>query len=261
PEKVEDLIAEGARLVKSPADAAAEAEVFLLSLPSDSDVEEVVLGKQGLLDGARAGTVIVDTTSGTPKGAQQIAASARARGVEYLDAPISGGVKGAIEGTLTFIVGGEEEALEKARPLMNHLGSHIFLVGPPGAGRMLKAINQIISALNTLTLCETIVLARKAGISPQTFYDVLSKCAANSYHLQTKVGQFILPGKFEPGFRIELLLKDLEIALTAAREYETPMLLTGLASQTYRAAGSAGYAQKDISAAALFLGGLVGVSF
>jgi len=261
PEKVKDLEAEGAKLVASPADVGAESECILLSLPFDPEVEEVVLGEKGILAGASSGAVILDTTTGTPKAAVQVASVTAQKGVGYVDAPISGGVKGAIEAKLTFIVGGENADVKKAMPLMKELGSNVFQVGPVGAGRAVKALNQIISALNTLTLCETVVLGRKLGVSPETFFEVLSKCAANSYHLQTKLPQFIIPGKFDGGHRIAMMIKDLEIALQVAKDLNTPAMLTGLGIQIYRAGASAGYAKKDISAMVNFLGSFVGLDF
>jgi 3-hydroxyisobutyrate dehydrogenase len=144
---------------------------------------------------------------------------------------------------------------------MKIIGQNIFPVGPVGSGRAVKALNQIISALNTLTLCETVVLGKKLGISPETLFEVLSKCAANSYHLQTKLPQFIIPGTFDGGHRIEMMIKDLEIALQVAKELNTSMMLTGLSAQMYRAGASAGYARKDISAMVNFLGSFVGLDF
>jgi len=261
PEKVKDLESEGAKLVSSPADVGAMSECIVLSLPFDPEVEEVVSGGKGILVGASPGTLILDTTTGTPKAAIEIGARVAKKGVRYLDAPISGGVKGAIEGKLTFIVGGEDSNVKKAMSLMKKLGSNVFQVGPVGAGRAVKALNQIISALNTLTLCETVVLGKRLGIPPQTFFEVLSKCAANSYHLQTKLPQFIIPGKFDDGHSIEMMIKDLEIALQVAKEQNISMMLAGLGVQMYRAGASAGYAKKDISVMVNFLGSFVGLNF
>ncbi len=261
PEKVKDLEAAGAKLLASPAEVGAASEFVILSLPFDPEVDEVVLGEKGILEGASPGTLILDTTTGSPKAAEKVAEVTRRKGVEYIDAPISGGVKGAIEGKMTFIVGGDAEAVKKATPLMKIMGSNIYRVGPVGTGRAVKALNQIISALNTLTLCETVVLGKKMGVSPETLYEVLSKCAANSYHLQTKLPQFIIPGKFDSGHRIEMMIKDLEIALQVGKEMNTSLVLTGLATQLYRAGASAGYASKDISAMVNFLGSFVGLNF
>jgi len=221
PEKVRDLEAEGAKLVSSSAEVGAESEYIVLSLPFDPEVEEVVMGEKGILSGASPGKVILDTTTGTPKAAVDIAAATAEKGVTYLDAPISGGVKGAVEAKMTFIVGGENEGVKKAMPLMKQLGANVYHVGPVGAGRAVKSLNQIISALNTLTLCEAVVL----------------------------------------GHRIEMMIKDLEIALQVAKELNTSAMLTGLATQMYRAGASAGYAKNDISAMVNFLGSFVDLDF
>jgi 3-hydroxyisobutyrate dehydrogenase-like beta-hydroxyacid dehydrogenase len=261
PEKVKDLEGEGAKLVSSPAEVGAASEYIVLSLPFDPEVEEVVMGEKGILSGTSPGALILDTTTGTPKAAVDVAAVTARKGVAYLDAPISGAVKGAIEARLTFIVGGEKEAVEKAMPLMRQLGTNVYNVGPVGTGRALKSLNQIISALNTLTLCEAVVLGKKLGVPPETFFEVLSKCAANSHHLQTKLPQFIIPGNFDGGHRIEMMVKDLEIALQVAKELNTSAMLTGLATQMYRAGASAGYAKNDISAMVNFLGSFVDLDF
>ncbi|MBM4315802.1 MAG: NAD(P)-dependent oxidoreductase, partial [Deltaproteobacteria bacterium] len=170
-------------------------------------------------------------------------------------------VKGAVEGKLAFVVGGEATDIERATPLMNCLGAHIHHMGPVGAGRGLKALVQIIAALNTLTLCEAAVLGMRLGIEPAKFHEALSDTAANSYHLQTKLPQFIIPGTFEGGHRIEMMVKDLEIGLQMGREMNHSMLLSAFAAQLYRAAATAGYAKKDISAMANFFGSFVGIDF
>lgn len=259
--KVQDLVNDGAVLVTSPAELAAACDVVVLSLPFDPDVEAVVYGDNGILSSARPGTLIIDTTTGTPHGARTVEAAAAAKSVHYLDAPVSGGLQGAIDGTLTFVVGGDERALERVRPVLALMGTSVFHTGAAGSGRTMKALNQIISALNTLTLCESVVLGKKLGIEPSTMYEVLSQCAANSYHLQSKLPSFIIPGDFDEGHRIEMMIKDLDIALDIARQEKMGLLLTGMATQLYRAAASDGFAGKDISSMVDFLGSFVGVRF
>ena len=261
PEKVRDLESAGARLLASSEEVARASDVIVLCLPSDVEVEAVIRGEKGILNGASPGTLILDTTTGTPAGAEQIDRVLKSRRIDYVDAPISGGTKGAVEAKLTFMVGGEGAVIDRAVPVMEAMGTAVFRVGPVGAGRTLKALNQIIAGLNTLVICESVVLARKAGISPERMFEVLSKATANSFHLQTKMPQFIIPGKFDPGFRIDLMIKDLEIAMQAAKELGTPMMLAGIATQLYRAASGAGYGSRDTSAMANFLGSFVGVNF
>ena len=261
PEKARELETQGAKLAASPAEVAAASDAIVLSLPFDPEVEEVLLGARGITEGAKPGLLILDTTTGSTKAAVQIAERLRPLGIAYLDAPVSGGVKGAIEGKLTFLAGGEERDIERATPLINCMGQHIHHLGPVGAGRGLKALVQIIAALNTLTLCEAAVLGKRLGIEPAKFYEALSDTAANSYHLQTKLPQFIIPGKFDGGHRIEMMVKDLEIGLQMGREMNNSMMLSALAAQLYRAAANAGYAKKDISAMANFFGSFVGIDF
>lgn len=247
PEKVNSLAKEGAAIVASPAKVGAESEVVLLSLPFDPDVEEVLTGEQGLLSRPAVGSVVLDTTTGTPDAAVRTSELCEAEGLGYVDAPVSGGVKRAEEARLTFMVGGDDASVAKVMPLMQKLGSHIFKVGPVGAGRTIKALNQIIAGMNTLILCETLALGQKAGITPKTFYEVLSQCAANSFHLQTKLPNFIIPEKYEGGHRIEMMIKDLEIALSMAKGQKVPLMLTALGNELYRAGAGSGLSAKDIS--------------
>jgi len=261
PERVSDLKDAGASLVASPAAAAGASEFLVLCLPTDAEVDAVIGGEAGILAGAPAGVLVLDATTGTPAAAQRVSRTLKTRRIEYLDAPISGGVKGAVEAKLTFMVGGEDRTIDRALPLMEAMGTTIFRVGPVGTGRMVKALNQIITGMNVLILCESVVLAQKAGVAPQRVFEILSKCSANSFHLQNKLPQFIIPGKFDGGFRIDLMIKDLEIALQAAKEMGTPLMLTGMATQVYRAASASGFGSRDISAMANFLGSFVGVDF
>ena len=259
PKKVKELIDNGAQLANSPLELSKVCEFIVLSLPFDPEVSEIINGKNGIRSGANRGTMIIDTTTGTPQNSIEMAAILAEKGIDYIDAPVSGGVKGAIDGTLTFISGGTEKAIEKATPVLNVMGSAIFRVGDVGTGRTLKALNQIISAMNTLTICETLVLGEKLGVTAEKFYEVLSHCAANSYHLQSKMPNFIIPEKFDTGHRIEMMIKDLDIALQIARDNNVPMQLSSLGTQMYRDGSSSGYAKKDISAMVKYLGSIVGV--
>ncbi len=248
PEKVSALKEKGSRFAETPAEIGKKSDIIILSLPFDPDVEEVMLGEQGVLSQAGPGTIIVDTTTGTPIAAIKMAELCASKGIGYIDAPISGGVKRAEDGTLTFILGGEEKHIQEARPLLEKLGKNIFVVGQVGAGRVLKTLNQIIAGMNTLILCETVAMGQGFGISPATFYEVLSTCAANSFHLQTKLPNFIIPEKFDGGHRIVMMIKDLEIALGVAKSKNIPLMLTSLGTEMYRAGAGIGYADKDISA-------------
>lgn len=259
PGKVEDLVSIGAQSVGSPAELANQCEFIILSLPFDPEVSEIITGKNGILMAAKSGTMVIDTTTGTPQNSIEMAAVLAKQSIDYIDAPISGGVNGAIDGTLTFISGGTEQAMKKATPVLHLMGKAIFRVGDIGSGRTLKALNQIISAMNTLTICETLVLGEKLGVTPEKYYEVLSHCAANSYHMQSKLPNFIIPEQFDTGHRIEMMIKDLEIALQIARDNNVPMQLSSLGTQMYRAGSSNGYAKKDISAMVKYLGSIIEV--
>lgn len=254
PEKVASLKKEGAKVVHSPADVGKESNIVILSLPFDQDVEEVLRGEKGILATIAPGSIVVDTTTGTPAAAEKMAERCSQKGVGYLDAPISGGVKRAEEATLTFIIGGDESHVEKAAPVINKLGSSIFIVGPVGAGRILKMLNQMIAGMNTLVLCETVALGQRFGIAPKTFFEVLSTCAANSFHMQSKMPKFIIPEDFDGGHRIVMMIKDLEIALGEAKSKKFPLLLAGLGTELYKAGAGSGYAEKDISSMVKFFG-------
>lgn len=247
PEKISALKGKGVKLVDTPAGIGEKSNIIILSLPFDPDVEEMMLGEQGVLSKAAPGTIIIDTTTGTPVAAIEMAELCAEKGVGYIDSPISGGVKRAEDGTLTFIIGGEEKYIEQAKPLLEKLGTNIFVVGHVGAGRVLKTLNQIIAGMNTLILCETVAMGQGFGISPETFYEVLSTCAANSFHLQTKLPNFIIPENFDGGHRIVMMIKDLEIALGVAKSKNIPLMLTSLGTEMYRAGAAIGYADKDIS--------------
>jgi 3-hydroxyisobutyrate dehydrogenase-like beta-hydroxyacid dehydrogenase len=247
PERITELRELGALLLDNPADIGRKCDIIILSLPFDPDVEEIMLGTKGVLSEATPGTIIVDTTTGTPAAAIKMAELCDKKEVAYIDAPISGGVQRAEEGKLTFIVGGNSAYINQVRGLLEILGTNIFIVGQVGAGRVLKALNQIIAGMNTLILCETVAMGQGFGIAPKTFYEVLSTCAANSYHLQTKLPNFIIPEKFEGGHRIVMMIKDLEIALGMAKSKNIPLMLTSMGNEMYRAGAGAGYADKDIS--------------
>ena len=261
PDKVGDLESKGAVLVDSPAEVASRVQFIVLSLPFDPEVEEVLRGPKGILDNAKPGLLIIDTTTGTPSSALRMAELAAEKKVGYVDAPVSGGVKGAENGSLVFMVGGEGKWVKAAQSVMEILGEKFFWVGKPGAGRAIKAVNQLICAMNTLTICETVVLAKKMGIEPDKYYEVLGQSAANSYHMQSKLPNFIIPGKFEGGHRIDMMLKDIEIGMDIAKQNSMPLMFCGLGAQIYRAGSKSVFAKNDISALAAFLGSMAGVEF
>jgi 3-hydroxyisobutyrate dehydrogenase len=231
--RAKPVVEAGAREAKTPADAAADAEVVIVMVKDTPDVEAVLFSDNGVAAKARPGTVIVDMTTISPDATRAIAQRLRAKGLEFLDAPVSGGDIGARDGTLTIMVGGEAKTLERVQPIFAELGKRITLVGPNGAGQAVKACNQLLGAINLVGVCEALSLADSMGVDPAVMVEVVSAGAANSWSLE-KLGPRIVNGDFAPGFKVGLLQKDLAIVLDAARTGNLPLPATELAQRLYR---------------------------
>ncbi len=242
--KAEEL---GAEVATSPQEVAERSGVIFTMLPGPPEVEEVVAGEDGLLQGACEGSLIVDTSTSSPVLARELARTARERGVKMFDAPVSGGDVGAIEGTLSIMVGGDERDFERARPLFEVLGETVTHVGPPGAGQVTKAANQIVVALTIEAVSEALVLGSKGGVAPEKVLDVLSGGLAANKVMEVKREKF-LSHDFEPGFRSELHHKDLGIALAAGREYGVVLPVTAIVDQMLLAMKKKGWGGEDHSA-------------
>jgi 2-hydroxy-3-oxopropionate reductase len=214
---VDELVAEGATRAASARDAAASTDLLITMLPDSPDVEAVYLGPDGALAAARPGWLAIDMSSISPRVARELAARAEAAGAEMLDAPVSGGDKGAIAGTLSIMVGGSEAAFERARPVFAAMGRTIVHVGPSGAGQVAKVCNQVVVGVVIEAVSEALVLGAKAGVDPTRIADVLQGGLAATRVLEMRRGN-MLGGTFDPGFRIRLHLKDLKNALELARE-------------------------------------------
>jgi len=227
---VNELVKEGARPAKSPADVAQQSEVVITMLPNSPDVELVVLGENGVLEGAKAGTIIIDMSSIEPLVSQKIAAEAAKKNVEFLDAPVSGGEPGAIQGTLAIMIGGKEEIFKQCLSIFNILGKSIVRVGEVGAGGFAKLANQIIVALNIAAISEAFVLGQKAGLNPERLFQAIRAGLAGSHVMDAKV-PLIVARNFKPGFKIKLHKKDIQNALATAADLEVPLALTGLIEQ------------------------------
>jgi 2-hydroxy-3-oxopropionate reductase len=246
--KAEELAAGGAAdVAASPQQVARECGVIFTMLPGPPEVEEIVAGEVGLLGGAAEGSLIVDTSTSSPVLARELAERARERGVGMLDAPVSGGDVGAIEGTLSIMVGGSEEDFERARPLFEVMGNTVTHVGPTGAGQVTKAANQVVVALTIEAVSEALVLGSKGGVAPEKILEVLSGGLAGNKVMEVKREKF-LSHKFEPGFRSELHHKDLGIALAAGREYGVVLPVTAIVDQMLLAMKKKGWGGEDHSA-------------
>lgn len=253
---VDELVAAGARRGESPRDVAEQAEVTILMLPDDEVVGEVVEGPDGVLAGAGPGHLLIDMSTVSPALERRLASLAAEKGIEMLDAPVSGGDVGARDGSLSIMVGGTDEALERARPVLEILGKTIVHVGASGSGQVVKACNQIVVALTIEALSEALVLGAKAGgIPPERILEVLSGGLAASRVIELR-GPNMLSRGFEPGFTLDLHHKDLGIALETARASGVSLPATALVDQMMTSLRQLGHGDKDHSVLLTHLEGL-----
>jgi len=226
PEPVKEVVSAGAKEGKSSSDVSVQSEVVITMLPNSPDVKKAVLGENGVLEGAKAGMILIDMSSIAPLVSKEVAAEAQKKGVEMLDAPVSGGEPKAKDGTLSIMVGGKKEVFEQVEEILKVMGASAVLVGDIGSGNTTKLANQIIVALNIAAMSEAMVLATKAGVDPERVYKAIRGGLAGSTVLDAKV-PLALDGNFKPGFRIELHIKDLANALDTAHEIGVPVPLAG----------------------------------
>jgi len=246
-ESVNELVGEGAIEGHSPADVASQVDVVFTNLPDSPDVELVALGKDGIIEGAHEGLIYVDNSTIKPATARKVGEKLVAKGVLMLDAPVSGGDVGAQQGTLTIMVGGPEEALEKARPVLEAMGKTITHVGGAGDGQIAKAANQIMVAAQMVAMGELLVLAQKAGADPEKVVQAIRGGAAGCWTLDNKP-QRLFSGNRGPGFKAYMQAKDLGIIMDTAREYGIPLPSAAVHTQLYNAMLEMGMAELDNSA-------------
>jgi 2-hydroxy-3-oxopropionate reductase len=245
--KVEELVAEGAAPAGSPKEVAEKSDIMITMLPGPPEVEEIVAGEDGLLEGTREGSLIIDMSTSSPLLAQRLSSTARDRGVGMLDAPVSGGDVGATDGTLSIMVGGEEDDFERARPLFEAMGKTVVHVGGAGAGQTVKACNQIVVALVIEAVSEALVLGSEAGVKPERVIEVLSGGLAANRVMEVK-GEKFLSHDFTPGGKVRFHRKDLGIALAAGRKYGVTLPATAVVDQMFGALVAQGRGDWDHSA-------------
>jgi 2-hydroxy-3-oxopropionate reductase len=219
---VDELLAEGASVANSPAETASQVDVVFTNLPDSPDVELVALGRNGVIEGAHEGLIFVDNSTVKPASARRIAERLSAKGVLSLDAPVSGGDIGAQNGTLTIMVGGPAEAVEKVRPVFMAMGKTVTHVGDSGAGQVAKAANQIMVAAQMVAMGELLIFARKAGVDPQKVVEAIKGGAAQCWTLDVKPPR-LFAGNRNPGFKARMQLKDMKIVMETAREFGIPL--------------------------------------
>ncbi len=244
---VNELVAEGAAAAYSPAEVAEQVDVVFTNLPDSPDVESVVLGEHGIIEKARPGMIYVDNSTIKPAVARKIAHRLAEKGAQSLDAPVSGGDIGARDGTLTIMVGGPAEALERARPILQALGKTITHVGESGTGQIAKAANQIMVAAQMVAMGELLIFARKAGADPQKVVEAIKGGAAQCWTLDVKPPR-LFAGNRNPGFKAYMQAKDLAIIMDTAREYGIPLPSTAVDLQLFNAMLQSGMSNLDNSA-------------
>jgi 2-hydroxy-3-oxopropionate reductase len=247
PGPLKALVVAGARAADGPAAVAAEADVLITILKDDPVVREVLGGPEGAIAAAPAGALVIDMSTVSPALARELAEQAAARGVAFLDAPVSGGDVGARDGTLSIMVGGETAGVERARPIFEVLGSRVTHVGAAGAGQVAKACNQVLVAVIFAGLAEALVLGSKLGVDPEAILDAVGGGMAANRIMEVRRDNF-LDHDFTPGFKVDLHHKDLEIALGAGAEVDVPLPLTAEIQQMFRQLRAAGHGEEDDSA-------------
>jgi 2-hydroxy-3-oxopropionate reductase len=256
---VEELSARGATPADSPREVAAKSEVVITMLPDSPEVEAVVLGPGGVLEGISEGSLYIDMSTIDPAVSRRIAETMSQRGVDAVDAPVSGGEPAAREGKLSIMCGGSERAVDRARPIFDVLAKTTTHIGPAGAGQVTKAANQVVVALTIQAVAEALMLARQAGVDPARVREALLGGFAQSRILDLH-GQRMLDGAFDPGFKLRLHRKDLAIALQLGREVQMALLATGQAAGLMDALLAQGAGERDHSALALIYEQLSGVA-
>jgi 3-hydroxyisobutyrate dehydrogenase len=232
--KADDLRGEGVAVAATPADVAAASDVIITMVTNSPDVEEVVLGSHGVIEGARSGSILVDMSTISPEITRAIGAQLEPRGVSMLDAPVSGGERGAIEGTLSIMAGGDPAGFERCRPLFEAMGKKLVYCGPLGAGQTVKLCNQIVVGLHNLAVSECLVFAAASGISTDRMLEAVSAGAAGSWAL-SNLAPKVLRRDFSPGFKVSLQQKDLRLALEAADRMHLSLPGLALTHQLYGA--------------------------
>lgn len=255
---VDELVSAGATRGNSPKDVASQVPLIITMLPNSPHVKTVLLGKDGVVEGVKPEQIVVDMSSIAPLVSREMARQLQAKGVEFLDAPVSGGEPKAIDGTLAIMVGGEESTFEKVKDILLKMGASVVLCGSVGAGNVTKLSNQIIVALNIAAMSEAYCLAAKAGVDPERVFDAIKGGLAGSTVLNAK-SPMVFAGNYKPGFRIELHIKDLQNALDTAHEIGTPIPLTSAVMEMMQALKVQGKAMDDHSGLIQFYENMSGI--
>jgi 2-hydroxy-3-oxopropionate reductase len=256
---VDELVKAGAKAVSSPKDVASQCEVLITMLPNSPDVEQVTLGKDGIIEGARSGLIFVDMSTISPIVSQKVGKALVAKGVKMLDAPVSGGEKGATDAALSIMVGGEKATFDTVLPIFQAMGKTITLLGPLGFGGFTKLANQIIVAVNLTALAEALTLGKKAGLDRELLLTALAGGLAGSKCLEQKKPNYVA-GTYNPGFKIDLHFKDLGLIMESAHSLGVPLPTTAVVQELFNAMRVKGRGGLDHSGIITLLEDLAGAS-
>ncbi len=247
PSKMEALVKAGAKAARSPREVAERSDIVIDIVTDSSDVEQVLLGPEGVVHGARPGTIVIDMSTISPIKTREMAAKLGEKGIRMLDAPVSGGDIGARNGTLSIMVGGEKDAFDEAVPVFQAMGKTITHIGGHGDGQVTKAVNQILVGMNMLAVAEALMFASKAGVDLKKVHAAVAGGAAGSWQL-TNNGAKLLVGDLEPGFKVKDYIKDLRIIMETAAETKMPLLGTAVVQQMFRELDAEGPRDKGTQA-------------
>ena len=256
---VDEIVKAGAKAAASPKDVAAQCDVLITMLPSSPEVEQVALGANGIIEGARRGLIFLDMSTISPIVSQKVGKTLEAKGVAMLDAPVSGGEKGAIDGALSIMVGGDKAVFDSVLPIFQAMGKTITLLGPLGLGGFTKLANQIIVAVNLTALAEALTLGKKAGLDRDLLLTALAGGLAGSKCLEQKRGNYV-SNTYNPGFKIDLHYKDLGLIMESARALGVPLPATAVVQELFSALRVKGRGGLDHSGIITLLEDLAGAS-
>jgi 3-hydroxyisobutyrate dehydrogenase len=231
--RTEPLVKAGAKVAKSPKDVAEKSDIVIDMVTDSKDVEEVLLGPNGVINGVKPGTIVIDMSTISPIRTREMASRFAERGIKMLDAPVSGGDIGARNGTLSIMVGGDKDAFDEATPVFQAMGKTITHIGGNGDGQICKAVNQILVGMNVLGVAEALVFAKKAGVDVKKVYTAIVGGAAGSWQL-TNNGAKLLVGDHEPGFKVKDYLKDLRIIMETSDSIKMPLVGTAIVQQMFK---------------------------
>jgi len=246
-DRAQTLVAAGARSAPGLPEIAAASDVIIMMLPSSPDVREVVVGAGGLVHHIRPRTILIDMSTIEPRVAQEIAPIVEAAGGAFLDAPVSRGVRGAEQGTLSIMVGGSRDAFEASQDVLTAMGTDLFYVGSSGLGQVAKLVNNTMAMVNVAALAEAMVMGIKSGADPEILFDIVTKSSGDSYAFRDKIPH-ILNGQFQAGFALDLAYKDLGLALSHGGALKIPMVVAAAARELYGFARAAGHGGSDCRA-------------